>query len=128
MILAQDVLGELIELAKAQPHLEVCGLLTGSQPDMIDGQIPYQGPLQAQSFRLPDQWLLEQCYRLRSESRAVRGYYHSHPGQSLKLSPRDRAGHPLGSLVLVLNAQGHWAAYRSSLPQPDFQPSELALV
>lgn len=99
-------------------------MLTGSCKEQIAGFVPYPGPLFAESFRLDDQWLLERCLELRKEGLLLLGYYHSHPNDSLELSPRDRAGHPPGSLVLVLNRVGEWRFHRNLFVDPGFSKAE----
>ncbi len=112
-MIVSEVLTALLRECRDDPEVEICGLLWGSSRDQVEGYVPYPGPLFAGRFQLTEEWLLEQCLRLRYRGRLMLGYYHSHPGNSLELSRRDLEGHPPGSLVLVLNPAGKWKLSRT---------------
>jgi proteasome lid subunit RPN8/RPN11 len=55
----------------------------------------------------------------------VAGFYHTHPaGEGLLPSVADRAGHPPGSLVLLVG-DGCWRAYRIRYGQWNLLPLRL---
>jgi proteasome lid subunit RPN8/RPN11 len=96
-----------------EPALEHCGVLVGSPGgDVLESAVLYPGPLGERRFRLPQSWLLQIFYQQRRAGREIAGFFHTHPpGQSLEPSPADRAGHPPGSLVLLVGEREH-ACYR----------------
>ena len=100
------------DLARA-PKVEHCGLLLARPgSSLVESRVAYPGPLRSREFALPEEWLLQAFLQQRGLGFEVAGFYHTHPvGEGLAPSPLDRAGHPPGSLVLLVGPS-RWQAYR----------------
>lgn len=118
--MAPGVVDEVLKLAAARPHLEVCGLLSGSD-GKITGHVNFPGPLFPDRFRLPDEWLLRHCLQAHQQGLQVLGYYHSHPNGDLNLSANDHEGHPPDSLVLLVCPQGNWQLRKTNRAYQGFK-------
>jgi proteasome lid subunit RPN8/RPN11 len=112
MKIEASLLRQLTEQAVLARPLECCGLLWSQGGGPIVDYTPYPGPLYRQRFEMEDNWLLQQHYSGRRMGRVVKGYYHSHPNSRALPSPGDVAGHPSGSLCLIVTPDGEARAFR----------------
>ncbi len=103
--------------------LEHCGLLLADLGDRtVTDFVHFPGPLQRERFELCPSWVLAELSRQRRAGRRIVGYFHTHPeGRSVRPSPRDRAGHPPGALVLIVSHE-LWMFYQVGWEGDDWAP------
>ncbi len=104
---------ELLALAGAAPHREVCGLLFG-EGDCVDAVQPCANvsTSPADSFEIDPAALIAAHKTMRAGGRAVIGCFHSHPNGRAEPSARDVAGAGAGLGVWVIIAGGEMRAWR----------------
>lgn len=114
--ISRAVLDAVIAQARADPEREVCGLLTGSVPDQIDGFVSAVNVAADPRARFEiDPAVLIAAHRaVRSGGPGLLGCYHSHPGGVPAPSPTDAAMAAAdGWLWLIVTSAGEAGWWRA---------------
>ena len=91
MGVTQDVLDQLLAIARREPELECCGLLAGRE-GLISVVLPARNALaSATSYEIAPLELFTLFRRMRDEGLDLLGIYHSHPRGENAPSPNDIA-------------------------------------
>lgn len=93
----------LLAEARANPHIECCGLLAG-RDGLISAVLPAKNALQsATAYEIAPEELFALFRRMRSEALEHLGIYHSHPQSENVPSPSDleRAFYPEAAYLII---------------------------
>lgn len=114
MLIASDLVRQILEAAAATPHEEVCGLLFGTTDTILRAQ-PCRNVAAdpARWFEIDPAALIAAHRATRSGGPAIVGWYHSHPTGLAQPSPRDAASAAPDGMLWLIAAGGALRAWRA---------------
>lgn len=119
---------QLVQLAAATPHQEICGLLFGDQDNITNLQeVDNVSNSLEDSFEINPQQLIAAHKAERMGGPRVIGHFHSHPNGQLSPSSRDALSSMGDGALWLIVTQGGAKCWRSDVAGA-FQPVAMDIV